>query len=276
LYIKPTLTADQYSNAFLYNGTLNLNNEGCNVNYDNGCIIYSGQEIINPIQSARIVTSDSFSFTYGYVEVRAKMPRGDWLWPAIWLLPTNSVYGTWPASGEIDIVESHGNNAFSCGSNNNMGSTLHWGPAYTNNKWYLTHWEKTLQSSDFAASFHIYGFNWTTTGMSFYVDNQLIGSVSPPQGGFWQLGGFTGNNIWASGSRMAPFDQKFYFVLNLAVGGNFFGDGCTNGPLNKPWSTTGYPQMRPFWEARNNWLPTWNASTENNALQIDYIRVYSS
>ncbi len=61
------------------------------------------------MQSAAVRTVESFAFTYGRVEVRAKLPRGDWLWPAIWLLPKWHQYGDWPTSGEIDIMESRGN-----------------------------------------------------------------------------------------------------------------------------------------------------------------------
>ncbi len=111
LHIRPTLTAARFGHDFLYNGTLDLWPEGCNVNYNGGCIAYkqiflinsyarlyirflffsvhvsppalrkAGEDIINPIQSARIRTINSFSFTYGTVEIRAKMPRGDWIWP---------------------------------------------------------------------------------------------------------------------------------------------------------------------------------------------------
>ncbi|EFX89068.1 hypothetical protein DAPPUDRAFT_28775, partial [Daphnia pulex] len=96
LYIKPTLTADRFGEDFLYNGTLDMWKEGCNVNYNGGCIATSAEDIINPIQSARMRTLNSFSFTYGTVEVRAKMPRGDWIWPAIWMMPTENRYGAWP------------------------------------------------------------------------------------------------------------------------------------------------------------------------------------
>lgn len=64
--------------------------------------------IIPPIQTARINTNGTASIRYGRVEVRAKLPKGDFIWPAIWMLPEESVYGVWPASGEIDIVESTG------------------------------------------------------------------------------------------------------------------------------------------------------------------------
>ena len=77
-----------------------------------GCTRSSdGTHIINPIQSARIRTAETFNFKYGRVEVRAQLPKGDWIWPAIWMLPTHQQYGVWPASGEIDIVESRGNAA---------------------------------------------------------------------------------------------------------------------------------------------------------------------
>ena len=128
LHIRPTLTADRFGEDFLYNGTLDLWPEGCNINYNGGCVAYvrgifvvfvffyflffyylfisiihvhastirlslyhhlsslirtSNEDIINPIQSARMRTINSFSFTYGTVEIRAKMPRGDWIWPGI-------------------------------------------------------------------------------------------------------------------------------------------------------------------------------------------------
>ena len=71
------------------------------------------------------------------------------------------------------------------------------------------------------------------------------------------------------------FELQFHLIINVAVGGNFFPDGCVNQPFNKPWSSSSWPQMRPFWEKRSEWLPTWNAGTEQNAMAIDYIRVYS-
>jgi hypothetical protein len=63
-------------------------------------------------------------------------------------------------------------------------------------------------------------------------------------------------------------------VLNVVVGGNFFPDGCQNADYEKPWNAYDPTQMKTFWESRDKWLPTWNAETEDNAMQIDYIRVY--
>ena len=127
-------------------------------------------DIINPIQSARLRTINSFSFTYGTVEIRAKMSRGDWIWPcinllliteanemlslfrlfwyriALWLLPTDYAYGTWPASGEIDMVEIRGNEKYVCdgmtSGNQRANSTLHWGVSTTKDKYTTTRWTK--------------------------------------------------------------------------------------------------------------------------------------
>jgi hypothetical protein len=64
-------------------------------------------------------------------------------------------------------------------------------------------------------------------------------------------------------------------LLNVAVGGNFFPDGCQNEDYDKPWNASDPTQMTKFWESRDKWLPTGNAGTEDNSMQIDYIRVYS-
>ncbi|KAG8215895.1 concanavalin A-like lectin/glucanase domain-containing protein [Butyriboletus roseoflavus] len=148
LYITPTLTSDiigmdNVLNGYTYNltdCTYNATNPeslpgGSNSSTFDATAYYqtcgavsnsSTGAVINPVQSARISTRNSASIRYGRVEVRAKLPRGDWvgiryhstttfsppflqLWPAIWMLPVNNTYGPWPQSGEIDIMESRGN-----------------------------------------------------------------------------------------------------------------------------------------------------------------------
>jgi beta-glucanase (GH16 family) len=92
----------------------------------------TARTIINPVRSARLTTKGSKSILYGRVEVTAKLPQGDWLWPAIWMMPEDSVYGTWPLSGEIDIMESRGNDRSYAGQGrNSFMSTLHWGKDLT-------------------------------------------------------------------------------------------------------------------------------------------------
>ena len=143
LYIKPILMEDQIGEANLKGGfTLDVWGgspaDYCTQNSFYGCSRTSGagRNVLNPIKSARIRTAESFFFRYGKVEVRAKLPRGDWLWPAIWMLLRYQQYGTWPASGEIDIMVSRGNApSYLPGGYNSFTSTLHWGPNFTNNNY---------------------------------------------------------------------------------------------------------------------------------------------
>lgn len=113
LYIAPTLTEDAIGHENVYNGyTYNISScTNVNLTTCSATSNYTTQKVVNPVQSARISTKYSHSIAYGRVEVRARLPRGDWLWPAIWMLPTRNDYGPWPMSGEIDIMESRGNGA---------------------------------------------------------------------------------------------------------------------------------------------------------------------
>jgi beta-glucanase (GH16 family) len=108
LHIKPTFMAEEYGEAFLTSGVLNVHggspSEQCTNAQFWGCERAGNpNNIINPMKSARVRTVNSFAFKYGTLEIRAKMPAGDWLWPALWLMPKTNAYGTWPSSGEIDL-----------------------------------------------------------------------------------------------------------------------------------------------------------------------------
>lgn len=197
-------------------------------------------------------------------------------------MPRWNQYSSWPASGEIDIMESRGNKNLVNPGGVNIGaqqvaSTLHWGPNYNYNQFMRTHWESN-NGAGYDTDFHLYQLEWTPDYLKFSVDNNEIGRVTPPAGGFWDLGELpaTGvENPWKSGTKMAPFDQEYYILLNLAVGGTaFFPDDATN-PGGKPW-TNGSPRaMTDFWEKRDSWLPTWALPSDNAALQIDYVRVWA-
>jgi beta-glucanase (GH16 family) len=103
--------------------------------YNLECSILSNitsRAIIPPVRSARLTTQGTKSIQYGRVEVTAKLPQGDWLWPAIWMMPEDSAYGPWPLSGEIDIMESRGNaRGYSGHGRELFMSTLHWGQDLT-------------------------------------------------------------------------------------------------------------------------------------------------
>lgn len=111
LHLKPTFMAEIFGEDFLTSGRVVIPEPECTDSSNYGCDRRGYPDsIINPVRSARVDSSPSFSFKYGTLEIRAKMPRGDWLWPALWLMPRYSVYGGWPRSGEIvSIFKCHCN-----------------------------------------------------------------------------------------------------------------------------------------------------------------------
>ena len=264
LYLKPTLTAELIGDQSLMGGTeINLWGstpaDQCTSNAFYGCsrVAGGGGNVINPIQSARIRTAQSFSTKYGRVEIRAKLPKGDWIWPAMWMLPRWNQYGQWPTSGEIDIMESRGNApGYASGGYDSFGSTLHWGPDYSRNRWSMTHADYKVPSGNLHDTWHTYGMKWDETGLYTYIDDDAnrILSVSFGSQSFWSRGGFTSSNLnnpWAERSNAAPFDQKFYLIFNVAVGGTatYFPDGVGG----KPWSNGDAHAVNAFWNSRGQW-----------------------
>ncbi|XP_041976668.1 beta-1,3-glucan-binding protein-like [Aricia agestis] len=291
LFIKPSLTADQFGEAFLSNGRIQIDGgttaHRCTDSSSWGCErIGTPTNILNPIKSARIRTVESFNFRYGKVEIRAKMPAGDWLWPAIWLLPTKNAYGNWPASGEIDLVESRGNRKLYKDDKNigveGTSSTLHFGPFGSLNAYHLASWTRN-NPEGYDNDFHRFQLLWTPDTLTFSIDDVVLGNATPGSNGFWDYGEFQNypniSNPWRYGSKMAPFDQQFYLIINLAVGGanGFMPDDASN-PQPKPWSNQSPTAATDFWKAKDSWLPTWNQHKEDGegaALKVDYVRVWA-
>jgi beta-glucanase (GH16 family) len=163
--------------------------------------------------SARINTRDRLAFRYGRVEARIRLPGGQGLWPAFWLLPQDHAYGAWPASGEIDVVEAV--NLGVSGGNTVVGTT-HYGGEWPNDV--LTS-NQYLVSSDATIDFHDYALEWDETAMRWFVDGVL----------------YAVQDSWSTTSAPfpAPFDEPFYILLNVAVGGDFPGapDGSSVFPV---------------------------------------------
>ncbi len=120
--------------------------------------------------SGRVNTQNKVDFKYGKVEVRAKLPKGQGIWPAIWMTPTDdSLYGGWPKCGEIDIMELLGNNP------SKVYQTLHYGKSSTDVQSQGT---KTLTKGDFTSSYHLFSVEWNPGSISFYVDGELTKTVN--------------------------------------------------------------------------------------------------
>lgn len=283
LQIMPTL---QDASLLTNNATLNLTKSGtCTYELWSDCVATTNTTngtIINPVKSGRINTKKGANIKYGRIEVVAKMPQGDWLWPAIWLLPTTAEYGAWPQSGEIDVAESRGNNfSYSKGGNNVMSSTLHWGPDSTNDAWWRTYRKMDALHSAFPDQFHTFGLEWSEKYLYTYLDSRLLqvlyNRFDVP---LWKRGNFPLSNAngtsivdpWSqTGDDATPFDQDFYLILNVAVGGT--NGWFTDGLDGKPWVDASPTAKRDFWTAKDRWYPTWQ-NKNGNALQVKSVKMW--
>lgn len=151
--------------------------------------------------SARLWTKPTFYQRYGRFEARIRLPIGEGLWPAFWMMPQYDVYGTWAASGEIDIMEARGRTP------NQSIAALHFGGMWPHN----THTHATYQfpSGSSIQDFNVYAIEWEEGEIRWYVNDHLIKRSTQ-----WHTDGH---------AFPAPFDQEFYLLLNLAIGGTFDG-----------------------------------------------------
>ena len=217
-----------------------------------------------PYTSARLNTKYQGDFKYGRFEMRAKLPSGQGSWPAFWMLPTDEVYGGWPKSGEIDIVEAV--NLKVVGEDGvaeaNVHGTIHYGRDWPNNassgKAYLL-----PEGVNPADDFHTYAIEWNEGEIRWYVDDYLYQTQMASKVRFNSRGEAVGlsHRGWfaeyyniVTGAletqwNNAPFDQRFHLLLNLAVGGNW--------PENV-----------------NNLGIDAAAFADGQTFEIDYVRVY--
>lgn len=163
---------------------------------------FNGMGTTRKYSSAKIRSKHRGDWTYGRFEVRAKMPLGKGMWPAIWMLPTDDAYGGWALSGEIDIVEYKGDEA------NKVIGTLHYGDVWPKNEFHGDGY--TLAKGTFADGFHVFALEWEKGEMRWSVDGKLYQTQKK-----WRT---------AAAPFPAPFDQRFHLILNLAVGGRWSGN----------------------------------------------------
>jgi len=148
--------------------------------------------------SARLITKNKGDWKYGRFEIKAKLPKGVGMWPAIWMLSTDWKYGGWPASGEIDIMENVG-----------YKPDTVFGSIHTKAYYFRINTQKTkgfnLPGND--KDFHVYALEWDAEQISFFVDDTKYLTFANEKKTFAE---------W-------PFDQKFHLLLNVAVGGDWGG-----------------------------------------------------
>ncbi len=181
-----------------------------NARIENGHLIIEARKdsyMGSQYSSARLKTQNLGEWTYGRIESRIRIPEGQGIWPAFWMLGNNIGRVGWPASGEIDIMENIGKEP------NRIHGTIH-GPGYSGAQGLTSPYE--LKSGAFADDFHVYAIEWEAAEIRWYVDDQLYKSIGPEDmPGKW------------------VFDHPFFILLNVAVGGGWPG---------YPNSTTIFPQ----------------------------------
>lgn len=156
----------------------------------------------NAYTSARLVSRGKGDWTYGKIEVCAKLPSGRGTWPAIWMLPTDWVYGGWPASGEIDIMEHVG-----------YDQNIVHGSVHTQSYYHSIGTQKSgnIKVETASEEFHVYGVEWLPDTIKFFVDGEEYFSFTPAE--------FVENPTY----KEWPFDEKMHILLNVAFGGGWGG-----------------------------------------------------
>lgn len=177
--------------------------------------------------SGKINTKGHLSLQYGRVDFSAKLPTGNGIWPALWMLPEDEAYGAWAASGEIDVMEAKGRLP------GTTSGAVHFGGQWPVNK-YIAGEYHFPDGQTFANDFHVYTLIWEEDNFKWYVDGKFFFKVTRDQ---WY-------SVAAPNNPNAPFDQPFYIIMNLAVGGHFDG-GLAPSPGDIPAT-----------------------------MQVDYVRVY--
>ena len=163
---------------------------------EDGKLIITARQEDSIYTSTRITTRDKMEFQYGRVEVSARLPKGKGVWPAIWLLGSNIGEVGWPRCGEIDLMEYVGKTP------GQVFASLHTEDSHGN-----TINTRTTRIQGIEDGFHLYVLEWEPDRIEFFVDGQPIYHFAPE---------VRTEETW-------PFDQPFYLVINLAIGGNFGG-----------------------------------------------------
>jgi len=161
--------------------------------------------------SARMKSIGLQEFQYGRIDVRAILPFGQGIWPAIWMLGANFPNSGWPSCGEIDIMELLGS------SPSTVHGTIHFGADWTQHN-YVGQGTSLPSGETFADEFHVFSIDWNEDGITWFIDDQPFYSVTST----------------VTGGQPYPFDNPFFFILNVAVGGQWPG---------YPDATTTFPQF---------------------------------
>ena len=199
-----------------------------------------GGSITRAYTSGKVRTKGLASWKYGRFEARIKLPYGQGTWPAFWMLPEDNHYGQWPLSGEIDIMEAVnlGAKCDECGlskTENRSGAALHFGKPWPDNQ--FRGQRRALPKEQ--GAYHIFALEWSEDQMDWFVDDFKLFTAKQPD---WFTAGVSKEK-----NEAAPFDQPFYMMFNLAVGG-----GLSDSGNEKAFDPSSFPSQ----------------------MQVDWVRVY--
>ncbi len=198
-----------------------------NVSVENGRLIITAKNEFfnnNNYTSSRVTTQGKKSFKYGRIDIRARMPEGQGLWPALWMLGDNINSVSWPACGEIDIMEMVGGTTTNSRGDGVTHGTIHWSDASGSHANY-GQGKRLGPGKKLSDEFNVYSIVWNSSGITWYFNDQQFNSIN------------------TSPAALSEFNQNFFFIMNVAVGGNWPGS---------PDNSTQFPDK----------------------MQVDYVRVF--
>lgn len=257
LHVRPTLTDDVFGNNFIREGNLNL--EKCTDEIGTKSCKQSGHSvyILPPIISGRLNSKPSFIFTYGRIEIRAKLPRGDWIYPLITLESADKQDSS-KSYHEIIIAHSAGNPSLQTQDGQDLSGHVLRGGGFMitssdhnkqHNLWNLS---AKKSSSLWSDSYHVYDLVWEPGKVTIKVDNEQYGEQQLP----------------------TSFNSPAYLNFGIAVGGHIvFPNICKSNNYDKPWKNLSPKALNDFYQAKDKWLESWR--TGDNGLHIDYVKVWA-
>ena len=256
LHIKPVLAEVKFGQGFVKTGDLVLNRCTGEVGTAECKHHAFGSYIQPPVISGRINTKPSFTFLYGHVVIRAKMPRGDWIYPVITLESREKGFDNSTSRCDILVAFTAGNPSLTSKNGEDISGRVLIGGAHVTDrsqnlqKDNRDHLPSKHSNSLWSNEYHVYELSWRNDRIWMKVDGDLYGEQGLP----------------------AICDTPVYLNVGLAVGGHtFFPDMSVSGSYTKPWRNVASKALYNFYLAENSWLDTWKGS--DTGLHIDYIKV---
>lgn len=268
LEITPKILEDSYGNNTVYIGKMIL--ADCTSNVVEECQREAtGYHILQPIISGRLSTKQSFNFRYGKIEINAKFPQGDWLFPEMYLLPRYESIEDKYAFAKVILGLARGNDILYDDEKEYGGKFLEFGFRFGDSDHFqYKNITKFRHSGAWTKDFHKYTTVWSDVGMTFLVDGTKVGFINLQE---------EFEDPTSKLRQFSPFEQEFYLALGVGVGGlHVFFDDLVSDQYSKPWRNLGAKAMLNFWKAKNQWLPSWKRQNGSEAkLKIKSIRIWS-